>query len=274
MGVLMKSYFLVAIAALFVFFSSSAFANCDSVGDDAWNTLSEQMAAAFETGDYNLALTYARALEMTCSESPIVNHITSEIYTHLGDAEKSLMYIERAIENTYKFEVPPALLRKMWDKRIALELDLAKLESEPCIALEEQAAALEEENLRLKDSSGFRLTPDDMWTDVMWAGTGLAIGGVAVAITGITLTALNFSAAGDAINSPNEDGEHRVEKDFNSKNQKVQAGYALIGAGAGLAVTGTVFAVLGAVKRKKSSPEAVETSFYVHPTGAGMRVEF
>lgn len=285
----MKTFFLATITLLFVIFSSSAFADCNSVGDDAWNTTSKLMAEAFEAGDYNQALSYARTLEMTCEKSPIVNHITSEIYSHLGDEKKSLQYIERAIENTYEFEVPPALLRRMWDKRIMLESHSAIEDSAKYIALEQRTVVLEEENARLKAGPAFDVVTNDVWTDLMWSGTGIAIGGVVLATVGGILTGLNYASAdknlatfrkdvdptpdNNEVNGVPKDVHDKAGNDFNKHNQKLQIGMAFIGAGAGLAVTGTILAILGAVN-KKTDPEAVETSFYIQPTGAGLSIKF
>ena len=104
----------LSFSALALTAASNAFADCSTMNDDEWNSLSVQMATAYDKGNYEEALRIGKQLTVICNRSPIVNFTISEIYRKSGNEQESDKFAERATEYILDYPVPQALNERIW----------------------------------------------------------------------------------------------------------------------------------------------------------------
>ena len=126
----MKTYLKLLSALSFSAFigltATNAFADCSTMNDDEWNSLSASMAKAYDQGNYEEALQYGKRLIVICNRSPVVNYTMSEIYRKSGNEEESDKYAKRATEFILEYPVPQALTERIWLRRAENELPYKK----------------------------------------------------------------------------------------------------------------------------------------------------
>lgn len=269
---------------------SVAFADCDDIGSAQWNDLSAKMSQAFDAGEYETALNYGKALTVICDQSPIANVVISNIYDRLGRADESYNYIRRASEFTQQYNLPQPIVEKIWLRRAEFDLpykaEVAKLEAE----LEETKAKLEAEeaayNSQIEASANLsQTTLSDSYNfytkqlnTIQWTGTGLAIGGGVLAATGGILLGVFHGKAQDAYSAIGENDRLSLiapdKKDFNKKDTVVKVSYSILFGGVGLAVAGTVMAVVGHVKLTELEENSTALYLNVAPTSATLEFNF
>lgn len=89
-----------------------ALADCSEVGSDAWNITAEEMALAFDSGDFNTAIYKGKQLTIVCDKHPVVNFTMANIYKKQGNEEESFNYTRKASENIQQYPIPQKLAEK------------------------------------------------------------------------------------------------------------------------------------------------------------------
>ena len=192
-----------AVALSGLFSLSPVYAeDCDDLDNNkTWVANFQALNAAYDNGDYGLALEYSRELEAICEQSPILNYMIAYIYKSKGDDEKYLFYLQKSTQNTELFAVDKDTLDRIWsDKYIAAhpEADPVHIKKrEAAIASQaEDIAQLKEQlksaermagaSIALNDELNAAHASDDvmLWTSVAIGGAGIvltAVGAVLVA---------------------------------------------------------------------------------------------
>ena len=252
--------------------ATNAFADCSQFGSEQWNTLSIDMADAYDKGDLELALKLGQQLTDICNESPIVNYTMSEIYRKMGNEDESYKYVRNASEHLKEYAVPQSLVERIWFRRA--EFDTPYKETREKLAetekkLAEAQAARDSDALHIqmlsseKDAAFASL---DSLNTIKWTGTGAVIAGAGAALIGIY-----HSKADDELKIP---GGGK----FNDYNVAVQAGVGMLAAGIAVGVVGSVFAIYSHVKLSNAKSTMVHddqtVSFSVSPTSVGMQIVF
>ena len=257
--------------------ATDVMADCSEFGSDQWNTLSIDLADAYDKGDLETALKLGQQLTSICNESPIVNYTMSEIYRKMGNEDESYKYVRNASEHLKEYAVPQSLVERIWFRRA--EFDTPYKETREKLAetekkLAEAQAAHESDALHVqmltseKDAAFASL---DSLNTIKWTGTGIAIGGVAIAGAGAALIGIYHSKADKELRIP---GGGK----FNDYNVAVQAGVGLLAAGVAVGIVGSVFAIYSHVKLSNANASMVHddqtVSFSISPTSVGMQFVF
>ncbi len=256
-----KSLALTA-ALLTTMISVDAFADCKDVGSATWNSYQTSMGLAFDEGNLDEALSYAKQLIVICDKNPVVNTVVSDIYEKQGKSEDSCKYIRRASDTAHEYNLPMPLLEKIWFKRAECELPYKAKAEQLEKELEVQKNALEEKSLECaaqeeaflaqieEETMSNQATISSFKADVaakkhdslykaQWMSAGSAFVGVAAGIAGGVLLGLYYPEANDEY-SKLKLGE---KNHFQRANQFVQAGAGVLGAGLGLGVVGSILAI-------------------------------
>ncbi len=279
-------------AATLLLGASNAFADCSEVSSSRWNDLSNQMANAYEQGDYNAALDYGKSLTFICDRAPLANYMLSETYRALGRDEEALSAIRRATDYLHNYDVPQAVIEKIWLRRGELELPYKKQAESLQAQLDDKTTQMEaleaayKEQLVNQAAENDASTSstvnylrseyiDDMYT-LQWTGTGLAVGGAAIAIAGASIVGVYYSKAGDDYKKLLSGSSNH----FNEYNSYEKFGYAFLAAGLGLGVAGMITAIIAHVKinnlesAAEPAEETANVSFDLSPSYMGLTVQF
>ena len=278
--------------------SSLAFADCSEMGSANWSQLSTQMAKAYDNGELDAALNYAKQLTLICNQSPLINYTMSEIYRKQGNEQESHSYVRKASDYLQDYPVPQQLAEKIWFRRAELELPhkaqaealQQKLdEKENELTAQKEAFEVKYEELAAKSAEGGKASQvitkyeDDMNT-LKWTGTGVAIGGAVIAIVGAGLIGVysdkasknwknmkkysefkdsdlmkQLDASGNDLNANNR-LKSNAFKNFDKNNQIVTAGFGLLIGGVGLGVAGAVTAIVSHTKLSSFRKSNEETA--------------
>lgn len=255
-----KSLALTA-ALLTATISVDAFADCKDVGSATWNSYQTSMGQAFDEGNLEEALSYAKQLIVICDKNPVVNTVVSDIYEKQGKSEDSCKYIRRASDTAHEYNLPMPLLEKIWFKRAECELpykakaeqldkelanttEALKAKSAECAAQEEAFRNQIEEQSKSdqEELSQFKAEIVEEEYNFLyksqWISAGTAFVGLAGAIAGGIILGLYYPEANDEY-SKLKLGE---KNHFQRSNQFVQAGAGVLGASLGLGVVGAILA--------------------------------
>lgn len=265
--------------------SSVAFADCEDIGSDEWNMHYVEMSKAINAGTNEIALQHALQLEMICKTDPVLLYSISELYNRMGREQESASYVRKASENLRgQTDIPQAYIEKIWFRRATLELPMRQ-------ELADAKAENEQLNAKLATATSFQkeLTDDEMafLEKLQWSGTGIAAGGAVLAVVGGVLFGMSYSKL-KPCNSSQTDGNacsgkvivnNSVNGSFGSEKNKSDLGVGLLGAGAALAVGGSILAIISHVKLNEieirtTGDENVTFNFDVSPLGAGMTMSF
>lgn len=236
----------ISFSALALTAASNAFADCSTMNDAEWNSLSASMAKAYDAGNYEEALGYGKRLSVICNRSPIVNYTMSEIYRKSGNEEESNKYAKRATEFINEYPVPQALTERIWlryaENELPYKKQLADLQgrmtkmagdlrecSEMKGKYDESAQTLHEHEIR---NIYLQRESKANWWGAMWAGVGIAAAGIGMTIAGSVLV-----VKADKIESS---GEMSADKSGFAITKPYVAGWTLLGAGVVATIGGTV----------------------------------
>ncbi len=282
----MKKHILgLALAVGLGLSSSVAFADCEDIGSDDWNMHYIEMSKAINAGTNDIALQHALQLEMICKTDPVLLYTISELYNRMGREQESGSYIRRASENLRgQTDIPQAYIEKIWFRRATIELPFRD---------ELAAAKAENEQLsaKLATTTAFQneLAQDeiDFLTKLQWSGTGIAAGGAVLAVVGGVLFGMSYSKLKPCTYTGNDtqkcEGKviqsNQVVGPYGSEKNKSDLGVGLLGAGAALAIGGTILAVISHVKLSEieirtSGDENVTLNIGLSPVGAGINMTF
>ena len=240
----------VAWGASCLMWLTPAFAdNCDNLdANNDWVSHFMQLNDAYKKEDWNSALEHGKALEQICDQSPKLNFTLAHIYKNKGDSNNHLFYLQKSTKNTERFAVDKDLLDRIWSEKYITENP--KADPDNIIALEHKIETLENElehaNLSKDDLARSSISKEEHlevqindYRTPMWIATGIGIGGLAIAGTGAGLVAYKADKPVDF-----------VKRDKYKENPVRLTGWVLVGAGAGLAVSGIIFAGIFGYKYK------------------------
>ena len=283
-----RAMFYFAVMAFFAFsltVASSAFASCDDMGNDEWNFMSTQMAQAYDQGNYEEALKFAKRLSLICNNSPIVNFTIGEIYNKMGNETDSYAYIKRASENIMEFPVPQSIAERIWMRRAEMELPyksqvtelqkrLDSIETDEASYLnvktqyDELLAKTREDSIR---NAYLLQKAKDNWYGALWSGVGITGVGVVLTITGGVLIAKSEKVETTGAPSADNSG-FAIKKGY-------VAGWSLLGAGLVATVGGAVLTGIAGYKYadidiNQDGEKNESISFSVLPTAASFSMTF
>ena len=255
--------------------------NLDS--NPAWNEGLRGMSAAYQAEDYEQALTIGKQLQDICDKSPVLNYMLANIYKTQKNEERYLFFLERATEQTRNFAVDNDLLNRMWsDKYIAAHPEAAPdaIMSKNAVLrkyqfdLELTSQSLKDREYEIQslkkdlESSGRKLEDNlELYKTLMWTGAGIGIGGLAFAGAG----------AGMVLSSEPIDFKEKFNAPHQYKEKVLHSlGWAFVGTGAALAVTGAVLTGVYGYRYRhyNDSQEDAELTFSVYPACTSMIVTF
>lgn len=73
-NLLKKTAYLIALPSLLL--CSSAFADCEEMGNSRWNSLSDEMSKAYQNGNYEEAINYGKNLILRACKVFCVNALS------------------------------------------------------------------------------------------------------------------------------------------------------------------------------------------------------
>lgn len=284
------------LASMFLSVPAS-FADCDDIGSNEWEELYGEMSQAINDGTNDIALQYALQLELICKTDPVLLYSISELYNRMGREQESTSYVRRASENLRGHsDIPQAIVEKIWFRRASLELPMrqeladARAENEQLKTQAEASNAQWQTRLNQSQTFANEMIADEVayLKKLQWAGTGVAIGGAAMAVAGGVLFGLTYAnklkpcngdkdaCSGKLITGNSIDQENG---NFGAEMNKAHVGVGLLGAGAALAVGGSILAIISHVKMseveiKMTGSESVTLNLDVSPAWAGVTVQF
>ncbi|MBR4984247.1 MAG: hypothetical protein IKY83_00715 [Proteobacteria bacterium] len=245
--------------------SASAEDSCDTLSSNkTWSAGITELIQTMKADDMQKAKQQAKALTDICPNAPMLNYMQGKIAESLGEKTEALYYYQKASENTYHFAVEPENAKKIWYTRY--ETEHPERTASAVTTNSDYVSSLESEIAELKKINHAQQISDTQ--KLMWTGVGLGIGGLVITGTGL----------GIVMNQA-----HKYEtKKLNSDNPDVQAytfsttytaGWAFIGVGATLTVTGAILAgIFGS--RYAAYQKDSDYSFALTPTSASFTFNF
>ncbi len=269
--------------------SSEAFADCSSMFNAEWNSLSTTMASQYDEGQYEEALNTGKRLSLICPRSPVVNYTMSEIYRKMDNEADAATYAKKATEYITDYPVPQALAERIWMRRAEYDLpykgelealqaktadyDEIKANYESLQAAQHEAAIRGEyESQAAKEhSEKLRADMEHSWRAGLWSGVGVLGLGAVMSIVGGVLTVKSDKIDYSRSKNPKWSGF--------SVNQGYVTGFALLGAGVGLAAAGAVLTGISGYKLSHldldgDGVEDESVSFNVSPTSIQFGMTF
>ncbi|MFA5623446.1 MAG: hypothetical protein WC966_00100 [Bradymonadales bacterium] len=252
-----------------------------------WIALYVKFTESFEQEDYVEALTQAFQMQMICERAPLLNYILAKTYQKIEDQENALVHFRKATDYLSEFSAEPTLAQLYWKSRLEAELEAIPTPEESAIDEEDQVIQTEldqqlqtlasqsaEYELLVKDEISYHST-------IMWTGVGLGIAGIVFTGVGIGVAKMPITFRMSDFLDCDNDGICRFQEKAKTNRvifenlQQNRAGYALIGVGTGLLITGTVMAVFGGYQRYKLKANTDKTlSWSIGAGGANLHIVF
>ena len=255
-----KKSLLIPAAAAFIICPSLAMAqpasnNCiDIANNPEWASLQTQLQQEMKNSQNNAALKTAQKLSKICDTVPTLNYIISILYTKLeqpDSAKQAEKYLRKAIANPDKFDIPPQTLETFYNDLC----DVTHLTREQVDQMMKERDDMWE--MRVKEAAALSSTGDKSHSiskAVMWTGTGIGIAGIATTAVGAYFYAKKPSLTVEEC-SKNESCNFKLQNDKDLK--KKYAGYALLGAGITMTITGAIMAGIGGYYYVRSKPNEI-----------------
>ena len=268
--------------------------NCTDLSNNIeWTSGLQEIIMTMQAGDMPKAQQQAKALADICMNAPLLNYLQGKIAEELDQKKEALFYYQKASENTYTFAIAPDTAKKIWYARYESEFPehteavvaasktrIAELEAE----LSSEKAETQKLNEQLNSQRGtlisdFKEREHETFLKFMWAGAGIGIAGVAIAGGGVGMlfgskhdkyAKVNFSDIGGADKTSEniDDAVHSYKY-----NSLYLASWAMIGAGAALAISGAV--LTGIYGYKYTHPSEDESfAFQISPCDISFKFTF
>lgn len=254
-------FFLTVCLSLFVSLSLSGTAAakdiCDNLADSPeWTDNLTEFFNAIQTDDLTRAKSLSQQLADICPNSPTLNYAQGKMYEKLHDKANALYYYQKASENTYTYAVNPQTAQKIWYARY--EFEHPERTADALNTLQAQSEQ------HLDAFSAYKEEHFKEISRLLWTGTGVAAGGLALISAGAALVAINPISITKGDNAPDEYHEKPT----------YAIGWAAIGVGAGLLISGTVLAGIYGYKYTHFETENVDISFSLTPTSLSFGLSF
>ncbi|MBR4985594.1 MAG: hypothetical protein IKY83_07640 [Proteobacteria bacterium] len=257
---------IVLIVALFPVMAHAA-DGCDSLSDNAqWQKGIQTLVEMMKADQMQDAKRQAKALSEICSNSPTLNYLQGKISEALDEKSDALYYYQKASENTYTFAVDPDTAKKIWYARY--ENEHPERTKGAVASTSERMSSLEAENAQLRALAPYKDKHLDNVKALMWTGVGLGAGGLVLAGVGAGIIATNEPCEIVA----HDDGRNP----YTFKDKPVYSvGWALVGVGAGLTVTGAILAgIYGFKYTHFEINDESEVSLMLSPTSVSLGLTF
>ena len=272
---------LLVMACSCLSLSNARAEGCDDLNHNSeWQEGVAKLNAAYKAQNWDGALKESRLLQEICEQSPALNYSIAHIYKSKNDKEKYLLYLQKATEQTEQFSVDRNLLDIMWaEKYIAAhpeadpetirkrEAEIVKQQSE----IETIGRTLVDRDYEIKslqkDLAVSRHSLEDnhlLYQKLMWSGIGIGIGGLA------------FAGAGAGMVVVTDTATFKVYKNKNAtykENSIHSLGWAFVGVGSTLVISGAVIAGIFGYKYRQSS-DHLDIAFELSPTKSSVMISF
>ena len=232
-----------------------------------WLSKFDEFTKTFKKEDYQKALDITRELQEICADSPLLNYSIGMTYRSMGDETNALKYLKTATRNTEHFKVDQNIIERMYYAQYEVEnadkLVSKKKEEEIVTPVDLDLDKVHQRNKIL------------MWTGVGLMGAGLAMfGGLAHPSSYSYAYKSDFKPTeGDCDNGYNKLAGACYKED--SKHHPSETGWALFGAGIGLAVAGAVMTgFAGYYYTHPAENKKVSFNYNISPTSIGMGMTF
>ncbi len=264
-------FLLGMLAMMLIPVSGYAKGPCDELGNNIeWTGGLQEIIMMMQANDMEGAKKKAKALSEICATAPLLNYLQGKIAESTNEKKEALYFYQKASENTYTFAVAPDTAKKIWYARYESEYPDR---TESAVAEREaQISSLHGEYAKLDDEK------QDLISDVMWAGAGIGLAGIAIAGGGIGML---FASRNDKYERVNlEDinlktGKPNIDDSIHSYKYKpvYLAGWAMVGAGAVLAISGAV--LTGVYGYQYTHPLKDESiSWQISPLDISLQIAF
>lgn len=271
----------LTVVMLVVLFSLGLAASAQADGcknlerDKYWQDGFSKLNELITDKNWPEALDEAHELYGYCDRSPLINFYLGHIYQEMGNDKNALHYLRKATDYTEEFAVKGAVLERIWYERYEAEHSEARPGNIAALKAERDAAVAKLESMSGEmqqsefDSTLSRQKVRSNYAAGMWTGVGLGIAGLALGGIGGGLILKDYnSETSDAIDF----------KGDNDKGARVKGSYnalwAMLGAGAGLFVAGTIVAAMMGARYAEIKQDKSEVSFNVSPMHVGFSVTF
>ncbi|MBO4351485.1 MAG: hypothetical protein J6A01_11150 [Proteobacteria bacterium] len=268
---------------------------CQTLAENTtWNTEVVLLTENVKRKDFDAALLNAEKLTQICDRSPIVNYSIGRIWQEKGDEAKALEFLKRATLHTREFNIPDSNLEKMWYDRYeaehpdarpenieARQKEISQLHSDVDAANERTRMVTAERDAKIEEIHRLEKESHDNYGTGLWTGVGIAGAGVVLAAVGGAMMAVKKDEAVDNskfdvhfdCKTTEETCKPIMTGGFSVKHDYT-AYMIMLGAGAGLAVAGSIVAGIMGYKYTHSKDSDETLSFGISPTGAVVNVTF
>ena len=264
--------FITIFLVLFVALPASA-KNEDGCGTIAqsseWISDMQEFVNAVDNGELKHAQTLSKKLSKVCADSPALNYVQGKMYEKLDDRINALFYYQKASENTYRYAVDPKTAQKIWFARY--EFEHPERTQDAVKSSSEKISANEIENERLSKQLQALAPYKDEYLEsiknLLWTGTGLGVSGLVFIGTGAALAAMYPACTIE------QDDEGL--KPYRAHEKALHSvGWAFVGIGSGLFVTGTILAGVYGYKYTHFKVDNTDISFDISPTSLSFEMTF
>lgn len=255
---------------------------CRELGTNVeWTNGLQEVILMMQANDMGGAKKKAKALSEICPTAPALNYLQGKIADAMNDKKEALYFYQKASENTYTFAVAPDTAKKIWYSRYESEYP-ERTEA----AVSERNAEIESLNEVINVQKAEYLKQSDekqkLVSDFMWAGAGIGLAGIAIAGGGIGMLFATrndkydkvklFDIDEELVNSDNE----KIDNSIYSYQYKpiYLAGWAMVGAGAVLAVSGAILAGIYGYQFTHPVDGADSISWHISPSDISLKIAF
>ena len=286
-----KQRYLIAILGLLALLmlptASQAQDNCANLSNNLeWTSGLQEIIMTMQAGDMQKAQLQAKALANICMNAPLLNYLQGKIAEELNEKSDALYYYQKASENTYTFAIAPDTAKKIWYARYENEYpehtEEAIAASKARIAALEAELATEKSETERINNQRLALMPykeEVLETNkkLMWAGAGIGIAGLAIVGGGIGLLFATKDEKYTTVSLTTLDIEKNedIDKSVHAYKYKPEylASWAMIGAGAALAIGGVI--LTGIYGFKYTHPIGDESlSLHISPADVSLLIAF
>lgn len=248
--------------------------DCNNLSNNMeWQAGMSNLIKKIQSNDVAEAKRLAASLSEICSTSPALNYLLGKLADAKNEKTDALYYYQKASEYTYLYAIEPNNAKKIWYERFLHEHPECRLRSGEDassgggFAIDDETKgevekAFMEKLLGGSDQVYYPMYQQEM-RKLMWSGVGIAVAGIV------------FAGVGGGLVAKNSDLTYEDSEGFPKykPNPVYQIGWASIGVGAALTITGIVLTGVYGYKYTHLSLNQ-SYSFELSPFGASFSMQF